>query len=104
MFKLSFYVPESHSEKVKQACFDAGAGRIGHYDMCCWQTAGQGQFRPLDGSHPSIGVQGQLETLSELKIEMVCADEHRDAVVEALKSIHPYEEVAYAVIPLSEPD
>ena len=53
MYKISVYVPENSVEKVKQALFDAGAGRIGNYDSCCWQTAGIGQFRPLENSNPA---------------------------------------------------
>ncbi len=55
MYKLCYYVPESHLEVTKQAIFDAGAGRVGNYDCCCWQVRGQGQFRPLPGSQPFIG-------------------------------------------------
>lgn len=54
-YKINFYVPESHLEIVKQALFDAGAGRQGDYDQACWQCLGQGQFRPLKGANPSIG-------------------------------------------------
>ncbi|MGB1498121.1 MAG: NGG1p interacting factor NIF3, partial [Alloalcanivorax venustensis] len=52
VYKLCFYVPEEHAEAVKNAVFEAGAGRIGNYDCCSFQVAGQGQFRPLEGSDP----------------------------------------------------
>ena len=55
MYKLCFYVPESHLEEVKEAVFAAGAGKMGDYDACAWQTAGQGQFRPGEGADPHIG-------------------------------------------------
>ena len=97
MHKLCFYVPESHLEKVKRAVFAAGAGRVGDYESCCWQTPGQGQFRPLPGSEPHIGTIGQLETLAEHKVEMVVSDERVDAAVAALLAAHPYEEPAYDV-------
>ena len=61
MFKLCIYVPETHLEPLKEAIFDAGAGRIGNYDRCCWQVLGTGQFRPLDDSQPFIGERGQVE-------------------------------------------
>ncbi len=95
MYKLCFYVPESHLEVVKTALFEAGAGRIGNYDSCCWQTLGQGQFRPLSGSAPYLGQQGEVETVAEYKVEMVCGDELIDAAVSALKAAHPYEEPAF---------
>ena len=91
MYKLCFYVPESHLESVKQALFAAGAGRIGDYDRCCWQILGQGQFRPLAGSDPFLGQNEQLETLPEWKVELVVSDELIHEVVSALKQAHPYE-------------
>ena len=78
--------------------FEAGAGRVGNYDCCAWQTRGEGQFRPLDGSSPFLGNQGQIETVIEHKLEMVCEEQCLEAVIAALKRSHPYEEVAYAVI------
>lgn len=94
MYKLVFFVPESHIEPVKTAVFTAGAGHIGNYDQCCWQTLGQGQFRPRAGAAPFIGEQDQLKVLPEYRVEMVCADEHIDRVVTALRLAHPYEEPA----------
>ena len=82
--------------------FTAGAGQIGDYDCCCWQTPGQGQFRPLAGSSPYIGQQGSIETVAEYRIEMVCADEYISDAVAALKESHPYEEPAYDVWKLEE--
>lgn len=95
MYKLCIYIPESHLEPVKQAIFAAGAGRIGDYDSCCWQVLGSGQFRPLDGSQPFIGQQGEVETVAEYRVETVCADEVVDAVLAAMRSAHPYEEPAF---------
>ena len=83
---------------VKTAMFGAGAGRVGNYDCCAWQTRGEGQFRPLDGSSPFLGNQGQIETVIEHKLEMVCEEQCLEAVIAALKRAHPYEEVAYTVI------
>ena len=97
MYKLCVYVPASHLEQVKQALFDAGAGRIGDYDSCCWQVSGQGQFRPLAGADPFIGSQGRIETVEEYKVELVCEDALIAATVAALKQAHPYEEPAYQV-------
>ncbi len=100
MYKLCFYVPESHLETVKEAVFAAGAGRIGDYDSCCWQVAGQGQFRPLEGSKPFLGQQGSVEQVPEYRVEMVCDRQHMKAVVGALLDAHPYEEPAWDVIAL----
>ncbi len=100
MYKLCFYVPAEHLESVKNAVFDAGAGRIGDYDRCCWQVAGTGQFRPLEGSDPFIGATGELERVPEYRVEMVCAPEYIAAAVSALQSAHPYEEPAWDVVAL----
>ena len=102
MYKICVYVPEKHVETVKQALFDAGAGRIGNYDSCCWQTDGIGQFRPLEGSSPSIGTQNVVEHVPEVKIELVCEDDLIEAAVRAMRESHPYEEPAFDVWPLAE--
>ena len=97
MYKLAFFVPDSHVEVVKAAVFAAGGGRIGDYDHCAWQTLGQGQFRPLDGSQPYLGQTGQVEVVEEWKVELVVADDLIAQVVIALKHSHPYETPAYEV-------
>ena len=102
MYKLSFYVPESHLEQVKTALFVSGAGRIGDYDSCCWQTRGEGQFRPLEGSNPFLGKQGSVEKAEEYKVELVCGDALIREAVAALKRAHPYEEPAYDVVRLED--
>lgn len=102
MYKLCFYVPASHLEAVKQAVFAAGAGRIGAYDHCCWQVLGEGQFRPLAGSDPHLGVRDRLETVAEYRVEMVCAEACATAVVAALRGAHPYEEPAFDLLRLAD--
>jgi len=102
MYKICVYVPENSVEKVKQALFDAGAGRIGNYDSCCWQTAGIGQFRPLEGSNPAIGSLNEVESVSEIKIELVCADSLVKSAIQAMRLAHPYEEPAFDVWQLAE--
>lgn len=102
MYKLAFFVPVDAAEAVKEAVFSSGAGRIGDYEACCFQTRGTGQFRPLDGADPHIGQVGELERVEELKVELVCADALiRDAIA-ALRAAHPYEEPAYEVWKLEE--
>ena len=102
MYKLAFFVPASHVEVVKAAVFAAGGGRIGDYDHCAWQTLGQGQFRPLDGSQPFLGQTGQVEVVEEWNMELVVADDLIAQVVAALKQSHPYETPAYEVWRLAE--
>jgi len=102
MYKLAFFVPESHLEVVKNAVFSTGAGKIGDYDRCCWQVKGQGQFRALQGSNPFIGQQGVIESVEEYRVELVCEDAVIQAAVTAMKQAHPYEEPAYDVFALAD--
>lgn len=97
MHKLAFFVPGSHLELVKNAVFAAGAGRVGAYEQCCWQTLGQGQFLPMSGSQPFVGEAGKVEQVEEWKVEMVVADELLGSALAALKLAHPYETPAYEV-------
>jgi hypothetical protein len=101
MHKLTVYVPESHLEPVKQALFAAGAGRYAAYDCCCWQVLGQGQFRPLAGSAPFIGRQGEVERVAEYRVEMLCEDARVAAAAAALRAAHPYEEPAFDFVRVS---
>lgn len=103
MYKLCIYVPQSHVEEVKTAVFAAGAGRMGDYESCAWQTLGQGQFRPGSGADPFIGEAGELEKVMEYKVEMICSEDCIAAVIQALKEAHPYEEPAFDIIPMIDP-
>lgn len=98
MYRLNFYVPEKYLEKVKEALFKAGAGRIGNYEKCCWQTKGTGQFLPLENSNPVIGNAGKLEKLTEYKVEIVLEDHLAKKTIDALLETHPYEEPAYDLV------
>ncbi|MCE8019468.1 NGG1p interacting factor NIF3 [Halomonas sp. MCCC 1A11036] len=97
MYKLAFFVPLADAEAVKDAVFVTGAGRIGDYEACCFETRGTGQFRPLDGASPHIGQVGDLEKVEELKVELVCEDHLIRDAIEALRAAHPYEEPAFDV-------
>ena len=100
MKKLVFFVPETYLEAVKSAVFDAGAGRIGDYEHCCWQTLGTGQFKPMSGAKPFIGQTGKLELVGEYRVELVCNEACIKDAVRALRRTHPYEEPAFDVTEL----
>ncbi len=100
LYQLIVYVPTEAAEVLKNALFDAGAGRYEKYDRCCWECPGTGQFRPLEGSNPAIGKHGVTEKVGEIKIETICTAEVLMKVLHALKKVHPYEEPAYGVIEL----
>jgi dinuclear metal center YbgI/SA1388 family protein len=92
------YVPGEQVEAVAGAMHDAGAGAIGDYDRAMFTSRGVGQFRPLAGAAPAIGVIGDVEQVEETRIEMVADPGLRQRVRDALVEAHPYEEVAYEVI------
>lgn len=97
MYRINVYVPQSHVETVKQALFAAGAGRIGLYEHCCWQSQGTGQFKPMQGSDAFIGQVDVLEQVEEVKLELVCEQDHIKKALTAMINAHPYEEPAYDV-------
>ncbi|HHD75183.1 MAG TPA: NGG1p interacting factor NIF3 [Nitratifractor sp.] len=98
MYQIYFYVPKESVESVKEAMFQAGAGRVGNYSHCSWQSLGEGQFKPEPGATPVIGALEKLERLAEYRVEMVCQEKHVKEVLQALLDSHPYEEVAYGVV------
>ena len=98
-FRFETYVPVPNVEAVKAALAEAGAGKLGNYDSCMWQTLGTGQFRPLDGSNPTIGSHGVVEQVQEVKLEMIVSKDRIKDVVAALKKSHPYETPAFQYWP-----
>lgn len=103
MYKLVFFVPDSHVEEVKEAIFATGAGKIGNYSHCSWQTLGQGQFKPLQGSDPFSGIQGNLSRCEEWRVELVLEKSLAKVAITALKKAHPYETPAFDLIELIDP-
>ncbi len=101
-YKLVFFVPENAVEDVKQAIFATGAGSLGNYAQCLWQTLGVGQFLPLDGANPTIGEIDTVECVSEWRVEILCSAETIREAVSALKTAHPYEEPAFEVYALAD--
>jgi len=95
VIQVTVFVPEEFKESVKTAMFNAGAGRLGNYDFCCFEHQGIGQFRPLPGSQAFVGTVGVLEKVLEFKIEMICEDHLYENVIAAMKAAHPYETPAY---------
>lgn len=98
MLVFVFYVPKSHKEEVKEAVFKLGAGEIGNYSKCSFESVGMGQFIPKEGSKPFVGEIYKLERVEEVKIEMVVKKELKNKVLEAFLKVHPYEEPAYHFI------
>lgn len=102
--KLAVFVPAQHLDRVREAMAQAGAGLIGNYSHCSFNLPGTGTFLGSDASSPSVGEKGKLESVAEIRLEMILPAWRLDAVTAAMKSVHPYEEVAYDVYPLDNAD
>lgn len=98
--KLVTFVPESHVETVYTALSEAGAGTIGRYTECAFMSAGTGRYRVPENGDPMTGSPGSREQVDEIRLEMETRRPVLSAVLAALRSTHPYEEVAFDVIPL----
>ncbi|NPC96553.1 Nif3-like dinuclear metal center hexameric protein [Nocardioides sp. zg-DK7169] len=101
--KLTVFVPVDAAQVVRAALAEAGAGRIGDYDHASFSTPGEGRFRPLAGAQPSIGQVGVPEVVAEERVEVVVERHLRARVVHAMLRAHPYEEPAYDVVELADP-
>jgi len=99
-FKLSVFVPANHIDKVTEAVHQAGAGIIGEYSNCSFKTSGIGTFRGSNVSNPSRGKKGVIESVEEIKLEVLVDKWKLHEVIIAMKKTHPYEEVAYDVFAL----
>jgi dinuclear metal center YbgI/SA1388 family protein len=99
--KLITFCPEDKVEVVRSALFSAGAGAIGNYSECSFNTSGTGTFKAEDGTNPYVGERGKQHHEKEVKIETVYPAQIESKLLKALFAVHPYEEVAYDLIPLS---
>lgn len=98
--KIVVFVPETHTDALREAMGNAGAGKIGNYSFCSFSSKGIGRFKPESGAQPHIGEVGKPEEVQEERIEMVCPREKVNEVIDAIKKVHPYEEVALDIYPL----
>ena len=98
--KLVVFVPREALDPVREALFEAGAGRIGDYERCSFYTEGTGTFFGGEGTDPDVGQAGREQRVAELRLETVFPEERQAEVVEALRRAHPYEEPAFDVYPL----
>ena len=98
--KIVVFAPLDHAEKVRNAMFDSGAGRLGDYNSCSFNVPGQGTFKAGNAAKPFVGAIGEMHTENELKIEALCEKQDLSRVIHAMIQAHPYEEVAYDVYPL----
>lgn len=100
LVKLVFFAPVTHADVVRKAMGDAGAGRIGNYSHASWSSVGYGRCIPLEGANSEYGKIGELQVVEEERIETLCEIGKVRDVVEAIKKVHPYEEVDFDLIQL----
>ena len=98
--QLVTYAPLADAEKVRQALFDAGAGKIGKYDECSFNVKGIGTYKPLEGAEPYIGKIGKRQEEPEERISVIFPKHLQGKILKSLFENHPYEEVAYEVFEL----
>jgi len=98
--KLVTFVPTEYANNVRNAIFEAGAGYIGNYDCCSYNTEGKGTFRASKNANPFVGNIGELHFENEIKIETVFQKSSQEKIINALLNSHPYEEVAFDIFPL----
>ena len=100
LYKITVFVPEGYEDDVRSALGDTGAGWIGNYSHCTFQSKGTGTFKPLEGSNPFIGKVDDIEKVDEYRIETIVTQKNLSNAINKMIQAHPYEEVAYDVYPL----
>lgn len=99
--KIIVYCPSEQAASVREAMWEAGAGSIGNYDNCSFNSIGEGTFRGNEHSNPHVGLKGETHAETEIKIEMIFPTHLQGKVLKAMYAQHPYEEVAYDLIKLN---
>ena len=100
LVKLVTFIPDDYVEKVRIKLFEAGAGHIGNYDACSFNTQGIGTFRAGENTNPFVGKKGNIHKENETRFETIIPLFYKDNVIKALMESHPYEEVAYDIYPI----
>lgn len=95
--RLITFAPVDKAEQVRNAVFAAGAGHIGSYSECSFNSEGTGTFKAEEGAEPYVGKVGSRHHEKETKIEIVYPFYLENQVVRSLIENHPYEEVAYDI-------
>lgn len=98
--KLVLFAPATHVKTILDVLFDRDSGRIGNYSCCTFRCEGVGTFLPGPGTSPSVGMKDVLSEVQESRIEILATREDVGGLVEAIKTVHPYETMAYDVYPL----
>jgi dinuclear metal center YbgI/SA1388 family protein len=98
--KLVTYTIAENAEKLRNALFDAGAGSIGNYENCSFNSKGIGTYMGNEHSDPQVGERFEFVQGDEIKIEVTFEKHLQAKILKALFSHHVYEEVAYEIYEL----
>ena len=98
--KLVTYTVLENAEKIRLALGEAGAGTIGNYDNCSFNSEGFSTYQGNEESNPTVGKKGELTQTNEIKIEVVFEKHLQSKILKALFTNHVYEEVAYEIYDL----
>jgi len=101
IYKLTTYAPIKEADKIRNILFEAGAGNIGNYSSCSFSLNGAGTFLGSENSNPTIGEKGELHTEAETQISVIFEKHLESKILQTLFKNHPYEEVAYEVVQLT---
>jgi hypothetical protein len=93
--KLVVFVPLEYQDALEKSLFEAGAGEIGNYAECSFVSEGVGSFKPLEGANPHTGTIGLRTIQKEAKVEVIFPIWKQTTILSAMRSAHPYEEVAF---------
>jgi dinuclear metal center YbgI/SA1388 family protein len=102
-YKVVVFSPESYVEPLRKAMSRAGAGIIGDYRQCSFESPGTGVFMPESNARPFTGTPGVLERTSEIRLEMVAEKRCLSDIIKAIIENHPYQEPAFDIFPLANP-
>ena len=98
--KLVTYTIPENVEQVRNALFDAGAGKIGNYEDCSFNSQGIGTYMGNENSNPEIGERFEFVEAPEIKIEVTFEKHLQNKILKTLFAKHVYEEVAYEIYDL----
>lgn len=101
--KLVTYVPLAYADKVRTSLFVAGAGEMGNYSECSFNTKGAGTFKARQGANPFVGSKNTQHIEDEQRIEVLMPIALQKRILHALLQAHPYEKVAYDIFNIENP-
>lgn len=94
---VTTFAPPGAVQGLREAMAAAGAGRLGEYEKCVFTAGGTGYFEARADAQPAVP--GGASGVSEARLEMVAPPSRADAVLDAARAAHPYEEPLIIAVP-----